>query len=241
MPYLTLSEKIKNNIFRTKQEQKISSIFRYILTISKYVVFVCDLEKWQKKVDISIVDGLSIEDVNSKNVKDINTFRGEKTLHNFIKFYEDNCLGVYAYFNGNVVGCQWAEFNNTKQYRISHEEVLLLPGEGAMWSGRVANDFRGKRIHSFFRNRLEERMKNLGCKILLSHNLENNESIILANRRYLKTDFSSKAIMIKAILNTVTFYKASDRWYLRLKMPRTNCKGFCIAWSKYAGIKLMRS
>ena len=102
-----------------------------ILRIEKYFIFERDLGLHENRVVPEIPDDVSIVEVNSENIDDVREFRGESVLQEFREFYNDGCIGVYAYLEGVVVGCNWIEINNTNACRLSHEGILLLPGECA--------------------------------------------------------------------------------------------------------------
>lgn len=217
-----------------------TSPIAHILQIKKEVVFKCDLEKWENNIDYKVVDGLSVEDVSSQNIKDVQKFRGESVLQTFRKFYADGCYGAYAYLEGVVVGHAWMEINNTQMCRLSKEGILLLPGEGGIWYENVNEKYRGKQIINSLLNRLYETANVLGCKKLITHVLKDNEASIRSHRRFLGMNFASSATILRIMLGLVVIYKSCGRWFVLLALPRLR-RRIGLAWSKPYGFGLLLS
>jgi len=209
-----------------------------IVKIARYVVFKADLDTWQRPRDLKVPDGLSVKNVDSDNIDDVEIFRGKRFVERFRKFHDDGCIGVYAYIDNTVVAHWWMDVNDTQTCRLSEEGFVLLPGEAGTFYANVAEEHRGKRIHALLRVSLHERAKVLGGKTAVSHNDKDNEAVVRSNRRVLGKDFEDSAVFIRAMLSLVTIYKSSDRWHVSLGLPVLR-KRIALAWSRTCGLGLL--
>lgn len=215
----------------------IANIVRHPLVIQKEVVFRCDLDKWESHTDYLLPNDVSIESVDAGNINDIEKFRGSYSVQEFRRFHANHCLGAYAYARGAIIGHLWMEINNTQDQKLGKAGALLLRGEGETWYAHVAEEYRGKRIHSNLKDLLYEKAKELGCKTLISHIREDNEASIRANTRF-GMDFNGRATTVTLASGLVTSHKSCDRWHITLRPPLIR-KGIGIGWSRAHGLKLM--
>lgn len=222
----------------SKLMDKILRSIARILQIEKYVVFNSELEKWKNSIeDYEKFEGLSIVNVDSQNIGDVQKFRGKSILPRFRRFYANGCYGVYAYLWGTVIGHAWMEVNRTQAHKLGQEGVLLLPGEGGIWCENVSDKYRGKRVINFLLNQLYEKARFLDCQKLITHVLKDNEASIRAHKRFLGKDFTGSATILK-IMFLVVIYKSYDRWFAFLRLLGLE-KGISVAWSESGGFSLL--
>jgi RimJ/RimL family protein N-acetyltransferase len=118
---------------------KIKRAFR----IRRHRIFI--LESPDDLIAISPKVNVDISAVTFENVEGAKDFRSDNVVSAFRGFLEDNCYGVYAWHELEVVGHLWAKVCRKRKCRVSG--YMDIPQNEAMLIyGNVCQKHRGKRI-----------------------------------------------------------------------------------------------
>ncbi|KEI97159.1 hypothetical protein N494_12910 [Clostridium botulinum A2B7 92] len=98
-------------------------------------------------LDINCKKDIKIDIINNRNVIDILDYRDGEVYNSFIKMLQENQVGLYAKYNGKVVGHVWGIVNN--DVKIVNDLFLMIEKTAMLHFANVNENFRGENIYPY--------------------------------------------------------------------------------------------
>jgi len=97
---------------------------------------------------------LSCHIISKVNVEDVNSFRDPYTIMSFQKFLNEKQLGIYIYYQNEVIAHAWTIINEGNRRMRCNSYFLLRKNEALVHFCSVSPKFRGKKIYQHMLSRL---------------------------------------------------------------------------------------